>query len=125
MSFWKKVDEELIYLGKTRKELSIQANFDPSYIPKGILRGSVPSADLAVRIANALDVSVEYLLEMNNSSKVNSEDSRKNKINDKRLFSKYKIVISQLESLPENERNAALLIIKRLSECGRLSQTEI
>ena len=116
MSFWKKVDEELIYLGKTRKELSIQANFDPSYIPKGILRGSVPYADLAVRIAKALDVSVEYLLEMNNSSEASSDDSRKNKIEDKKLFSKYKTVISQLESLPENERNAALLIIKRLSE---------
>jgi len=54
---------ELDYRGITVKELSTKTN-----IPKGTLdcylgvRASMPPADLAVRIANALEVTVEYLV---------------------------------------------------------------
>jgi transcriptional regulator with XRE-family HTH domain len=54
---------ELDYLGLTVKELSGKTD-----IPKGTLddylgiRASMPPADIAVKIANALDVSVEYLV---------------------------------------------------------------
>jgi len=54
---------ELDYRGITVKELSAKTN-----IPKGTLdcylgvRASMPPADLAVRIANVLEVTVEYLV---------------------------------------------------------------
>ena len=54
---------ELDYRGITVKELSAKTN-----IPKGTLdcylgiRASMPPADLAVKIANVLEVSVEYLV---------------------------------------------------------------
>jgi transcriptional regulator with XRE-family HTH domain len=54
---------ELDYLGLTVKELSAKTG-----IPKGTLdcylgaRVSVPSADIAVKIAGAMDVTVEYLV---------------------------------------------------------------
>ena len=38
MSFWKNVDKELEYTGKTRKELAAEVNFPDSYISKGISR---------------------------------------------------------------------------------------
>lgn len=120
MNFWKNVDEELTYLGKTRKELSIQANFDPSYIPKGILRGSVPSADLAVRISHALNVPLEQLLEMNPTPSPAEEFSAQTAA-ERRLFSKYRTVIAQLESLSDKERNAVLLLVGKLSEHNKTS----
>jgi transcriptional regulator with XRE-family HTH domain len=54
---------ELDYLGLTVKELSSKTG-----IPKGTLdcylgvRASIPPADIAVKIANALDITVEYLI---------------------------------------------------------------
>ena len=54
---------ELDYRGITVKELSAKTN-----IPKGTLdcylgvRASMPPADLAVKIANVLEVTVEYLV---------------------------------------------------------------
>ena len=45
MGFWKNVDDELKYQGKERKELAAAADFDVSYIGKGIRRDSVPAAD--------------------------------------------------------------------------------
>lgn len=64
MGFWDNVDEELKYSGMSRKELAAKANFPDSYIPKGIKRNSIPSADLALRISHVLNVSLETLLEM-------------------------------------------------------------
>ena len=61
MNFWETVDSELEYQKKERKDLARAADFDVSNIGKGMKNGSVPLADTAVRIANFLNVSVEYL----------------------------------------------------------------
>jgi transcriptional regulator with XRE-family HTH domain len=112
MSFWSNVDNELNYLGKTRKQLASEANFPDSYISKGISRQSIPSADLALRIAHALDVSLEELLDFpaeNDSTK--SENSSKI-----RLYKKYREVIETLESLSESNRQNAMKIIFLLKQ---------
>jgi transcriptional regulator with XRE-family HTH domain len=63
VNFKKNLRTELDYLGLTVKELSAKTG-----IAKGTLdcylgaRASMPPADIAVKIANALDVSVEYLV---------------------------------------------------------------
>ncbi|MCR4953419.1 MAG: helix-turn-helix domain containing protein [Treponema sp.] len=62
MSFWENVDSELKFIGMERKELGKIAGFPESYISKGITRKSCPNADLALRIAKALNVSIEYLV---------------------------------------------------------------
>jgi transcriptional regulator with XRE-family HTH domain len=63
MDFKANLRNELDYLGLTVKELSAKTG-----IAKGTLdcylgaRASMPPADIAVKIANALDVTVEYLV---------------------------------------------------------------
>ena len=64
MNFWKKVDSELSYLGKTRKELAVAVGFDAATISFGIKRNSIPAADTALKVARFLGVSLDYLLEM-------------------------------------------------------------
>jgi len=62
-NFKKNLRTELDYLGLTVKELSAKTG-----IAKGTLdcylgaRASMPPADIAAKIANALDVTVEYLV---------------------------------------------------------------
>lgn len=76
MNFWKKVDSELVYLGKTRKELAAAVGFDAANISFGIKRNSVPAADTAVKVARFLGVSLDYLLDMSDSPVQNSEDPK-------------------------------------------------
>ena len=66
--FWKRVDEELDYLGKNRAYLSRKCGFSLANIGKGIKLGSTPSADTAVKIAQVLGVSVEYLVNGTNKA---------------------------------------------------------
>ncbi|MBQ8013251.1 MAG: helix-turn-helix domain-containing protein [Treponema sp.] len=75
MSFWQNVENELIYKNISRKELAEKASFAVSGISLGLAHNSIPNADVAVRIAEVLDVSTEYLVtgkEKNISSKENA-----------------------------------------------------
>ena len=62
MAFWKNVESELDFQNISRKELAQKAGFAVSGISLGISNNSAPSADIAVRIAKVLGVSVEYLV---------------------------------------------------------------
>lgn len=79
MNFWKKVDSELTFLGKTRKELAAAVGFDAANISFGIKRESVPAADTALKTARFLGVSLDYLLEMNEEAE---SDCQKNTISE-------------------------------------------
>ena len=72
MNFWEKVDNELKYLGKTRKELASAVGIDAANISFGIKRNSIPYADTALKVAKFLGVSLEYLLDMPESIVQNS-----------------------------------------------------
>ncbi|MCM1320650.1 MAG: helix-turn-helix transcriptional regulator [Bacteroides sp.] len=111
MNFWEVVDDELKYLGKSRKELAAEADFDPSYIPKGIARNGIPAADLAVRIARALGVTAEYLVGASESSAAekNSTASRET-----HLYRKYAAFIRKLEQMEEAQREALLRLLETL-----------
>ncbi|MBP3449170.1 MAG: helix-turn-helix transcriptional regulator [Spirochaetaceae bacterium] len=61
-SFWNRVDKELEFLGKNRTYLANKCGFTVANIGKGIKLGSTPSAETAVKIAQVLGVSVEYLV---------------------------------------------------------------
>lgn len=63
MDFWTRVDNLIEFKNLTRKEVAAKANFSYSSFTNGRKRESVPAADVALRIAKVLGVSVEYLLE--------------------------------------------------------------
>ncbi len=62
MDFWTRVEDELGFQGKTKKELSILTGIKEQTLHKAFERRSSPSAENAVKIASALGVSVEKLV---------------------------------------------------------------
>lgn len=126
MGFWKKVDEELNYLGKSRKELAQEADFDVSYIAKGIARNGIPTADLAVRIAHCLDVSVEYLLDLpesKNEKTKKTPDTKKPADQKSKVTKllKYESVINDLDSLPDDKKKPIIQFIKIMKQASQHS----
>ena len=75
MSFWQNVETELSYKNISRKELAENASFAVSGISLGLAHNSVPNADVAVRIADFLGVSVEYLVTGKERSPVPKENA--------------------------------------------------
>ena len=62
MNFWERVDDLLDRTGINKKTLAYDAGFDASNITKGIKNNNIPSAETAVKIAQVLGVSVEFLV---------------------------------------------------------------
>lgn len=68
MGFKENLKDELIYKGMSSKELSLLTGISQGSISNYLKENSsIPSADVAVKIANALNVSVEYLVSGKNS----------------------------------------------------------
>lgn len=108
-NFWERVDEELEYKGMNRKTLATEVGFNLGNIGKGIQLGSSPSADTAVKIARVLNVSVEYL--------VTGQDSSFKKENlDLQKYRKYSSFISQLDNLPENQKELVKTMVAKMKE---------
>lgn len=95
--FWKRVDEELDYKGMNRKALSKEVGFSVGNVGKGMQLGSFPSADTAVKIAQVLGVSVEYLVNGTNKS---TEKNQENEELQLKLYRKYHDLITKCEKLP-------------------------
>ena len=106
MSFWDNVVNELNYIGMTNKALAEKAGFDPSNIGRGLRYKSSPSAETAVKIAKILNVTVEYLVNGNDSYMSES----------KIKFKKYSRTLEKLDSLPEKSRNSIIKLIDDISE---------
>lgn len=101
MSFWKRVDCELDYLGITRKYLAEKVNINTSLIAKGLQIGSIPSAETAVKIAQVLGVSVEYLV--NGTENTKSPSQKETEQNQLRLYRKYHNLIEKCENLDSDK----------------------
>lgn len=99
-NFWKRVEEELDYLGKNRTYLARKCGFSLTNIGKGIKLGSIPSADTAVKIAQVLGVSVEYLVNGTNKS---TEKNQENEELQLKLYRKYHDLIAKCEKLPPEQ----------------------
>ena len=62
-NFADRLREEIEYLGFTRNELALRADIKKRALDMYLgTQGSMPPADVAVRIAKALNVTVEYLV---------------------------------------------------------------
>lgn len=111
MNFWENVVTELSFQGKTRKELAAEIGLDASNIGKGERNGNIPAADTALKIAHALGVSLEYLL---NIAEPDKKSSSQTEI-DIKLCKKFYSTIQKLNSLPESTRNPICKMIEELN----------
>ena len=111
MGFWQNVDDECDYRGISRKELAAAVHFSVNTISSGIKRNGMPEADLALRIAKALDVPLEKLLPLEDCivSIDTSEFERQQK-----LFTDYLPYVQKLNTLPIETRKAIHALIESL-----------
>ncbi len=79
------------------------------------VRGARPSTDVLARIANALEVSAEYLLSGN------KDDLAENTLNDKELLKQFK----ELEQMEEVEKNFIKKVIDALITKNKLKQLAV
>ncbi len=113
-SFWDRVASELDYLGMTNKALADKVGITASNIGKGIKTGAFPSVDTALKIARALNVSVEYLVTGSESPKGQNQNDDTEKI---ALYKKYAKLIEKLEALSSEKQK---FIEKMLTEVKEL-----
>ncbi|MBP5587291.1 MAG: helix-turn-helix transcriptional regulator [Treponema sp.] len=111
--FWKRVDEELEYLGQNRAYLSRKCGFSLANIGKGIKLGSVPNADTAIKIAEVLGVSVEFLVNGTEQSTSKTQEDEQNQL---KLYRKYHDIIKDLEALPQNKYNIVKNLVAELAK---------
>lgn len=109
MGFWDRVEIELDYLGMTNKALAEKVGIAASNIGKGIKMGSSPSAETAVKIANILNVNVEYLV-------TGKTQTRSSNDLDLQQYHKYAKTLEELEKIPENLRTPILEMISKVSK---------
>ena len=76
--FWNNVKNELDYLGLSQKELSARTGINLGTLKNQICRNVIPDAVSAVKIAQVLNTTVEYLVTgNNNAAKVFEENMKK------------------------------------------------
>lgn len=102
MSFWQNVENELQYQNISRKELAAKAGFAVSGISLGINNGNVPNAELAVKIADVLGVSVRYLV-----------TGKSDKIPESSYQTKLVQLINDLNKLSSYDLETVSYIVKR------------
>ena len=102
MNFGERLKEEMEYKNLQHKELATLAKINPRTLLTYVgSHPSMPPADVAVRLADVLEVSVKYLV-----------DGEKDNIK----FSARQIhLLSAFEKLSEKEKKAVELLIQQLS----------
>ncbi|HBG65073.1 MAG TPA: hypothetical protein DDW78_01205 [Treponema sp.] len=112
MNFWETVDSEREYRNLSRKELAYRADFSLTSLSTGIKRGSVPAADVALRIAKVLGVSVEYLL-----TGLEPEASPRRTMPDSlQKYQKHRLLIDEFDSLPPNVQESIGNMIREVKQ---------
>lgn len=105
------VNSELEYQNKERKELAKAAGFDVSNIGKGMKNGGVPLADTAVRIAQFLNVSVEYLVSGGKSIGYDEKDELSS---DFRKFFYYRKLVNKIDAMPLKTKSAIIEMFEKI-----------
>jgi len=107
MGFKENLKAELAYKDILVKELAALSGVNRRTIDNYLREdGSIPSADAAVRIAEALGVTVEYLVAGRGEKKPNNPS----------LSPDPRVVLKSLESLGRRDRKIVLNLIKSLKE---------
>ena len=114
MNFWERVDDLLDRNDINKKTLAYEAGFDASNITKGIKNNNVPSAETAVKIAQVLGVSVEYLV--NGTENTKSPSQKETEQKQLRLYRKYHDLIEKMESFSEDKQTVVNNLVKDLEK---------
>ena len=114
MNFWERVDDLLDRNDINKKTLAYEAGFDASNITKGIKNNNVPSAETAVKIAQVLGVSVEYLV--NGTETTKSPSQKETEQNQLRLYRKYHNLIEKMENFSEEKQTVVNNLITDLEK---------
>ena len=117
MGFWQNVEIEREYQDITRKELAFRAGITYASIGIGLERGSIPAADTALRIAKALNISLEYLLTGDEAKKEETEkapDGHIHIIAEK--IARYSKTIQHMEELPPATRESIISMIDTIAK---------
>lgn len=112
MSFWENVEKELIFYGKTKKELSILTGINLQSLHKAFERKSTVSAENAVKIAQALNVTVEYLVTGEISPVQNQKTAPKITDEELNIYKQNYELIKKIVQLPPESKN----IISQLAD---------
>ena len=114
MNFWERVDDLLDRNDINKKTLAYEAGFDASNITKGIKNNNVPSAETAVKIAQVLGVSVEYLV--NGTETTKSPSQKETEQNQLRLYRKYHNLIEKMERFSEEKQTLVNNLVNDLEK---------
>lgn len=107
-SFKENLRNELDYQGLTVKELSAKTGIIKGTLDNYLgVRASIPPADIAVKIAKALNVSVEYLV----TGKEASE-----KVENNNMAKEDKSLLKELKSIPKNMQTTIKTLIHQTSD---------
>ncbi len=106
--FWNRVVEELEYKGINRAELARRCEFSVTNIGQGIKLQSCPAADTALKIADALGVSVQYLV--NGTKSLASAKNDQNTQEELRLSRKYRRLLESAKHFPLKKQNCFHLL---------------
>ncbi len=113
MGFWKKVDEEIKFSGTiTRKTIAAVTGINIQTINRAIERDSKIYVEEAFKVAKVFNKPVEYFLE---SQFIENSLSDKTK-DELYLYSKHQKLISDCESLSENDYRAVTLLASTLAQ---------
>lgn len=131
MGFWKRVDEELEYLGISRKDLAFKSDTPIATIHKGIERDSEVYVSVAMRISEVLGVTLEYLMDLPDRNEAKEKPHGKkydtqNVQNQQktvqetrtaiRLYRKYSKYIANMEKLSTKKLEAIGKVIEMMGE---------
>lgn len=118
MSFKENLRDEISFQGLQIKEVANKIGLSNStFLSYVDSRGSLPNAEVAVKIAQALGVSVEYL--------VTGKDEKRLIVTDNPIIKKYKTVIDDLEVLPQEISSPLVNAIHFAAENERKKQKNI
>ena len=112
MSFRERLKKARLNKGYSKSDLAKEIGVHYSQIGRYEDKGAQPSADVLSKLANALEVSSDYL--MNGSS----DDLASNTLTDKELLNQFKII----EKLPENDKNVVKVFLDAFITKGKLKQ---
>lgn len=108
-SFRENLRSELDFQGLTVKELSAKTGIIKGTLDNYLgVRASIPPADIAVKIAQALNVSVEYL--------VTGKDEKSKSPTFSQINPETKAVLTDLDSIPQNIQKTIKNLIHQTAE---------
>ena len=109
--------EQIEYKGLIIKELAAKTGISKRTIDTYVSgRAVIPNAEVAVKLAKALDTSVEYLV-----TGTECEAAHIQTANDMAKFKKYKQLLCEMDSLPPELRNSVAALIHAAAKVSKSS----